>query len=380
MSVVKNHPVKSIPFTKQFGFRKAVIQRVNDYMKQENMQARDLPAMYGKTAVMFAWWMGSFALLYFTGLPFWAKLPLWVSFGLATAGIGFNVMHDANHDGYSKHPLVNKILGWSVELIGMSSFIWRQQHNVWHHTYTNITGLDEGLEAEGAMRWSPHDEWKPVFRFQHLYWPVIYALSAMSLLLVRNFKVYFTGKNGDTFEYPKMKRSDKIIFWIFRAVNVLLYFVLPFALLPWWQAAIGFVITTFTAGFALATILQLAHVMDTVDFPEPVGDPLHIENEWAIHEVQTTVNFAPGNKLINWYVGGLNFQIEHHLFPQVCHLNYPAIAPIVEQICKEYGVRYKSYVTFREAMHDHVRTLRWLGTSTEQVPRRTVVTVPVSGK
>ena len=112
MSVVKNHPVKSIPFTKQFGFRKAVIQRVNDYMKQENMQARDLPAMYGKTVVMFAWWMGSFALLYFTGLPFWAKLPLWVSFGLATAGIGFNVMHDANHDGYSKHPLVNKILGW----------------------------------------------------------------------------------------------------------------------------------------------------------------------------------------------------------------------------------------------------------------------------
>ncbi len=380
MSVVKNNPVKSIPFTKQYGFRKAVIQRVNDYMKQENIQARDLPAMYGKTVIMFAWWIGSFVLLYFTKLPFWAMVPLWVSFGLATAGIGFNVMHDANHDGYSSHPRVNKVLGWSVELIGMSSFIWRQQHNVWHHTYTNITGLDEGLEAEGAMRWSPHDVWKPFFRFQHWYWPVIYAMSAMSLLLVRNFKVYFTGMNGATFEYPVMKRSDKIVFWISRAINVLLYFAIPFAMLPWWQAAIGFVITTVTAGFVLATILQLAHVMDTVDFPEPIGDPLHIENEWAIHEVQTTINFAPGNKLVNWYVGGLNFQIEHHLFPQVCHLNYPAIAPIVEQMCTEYGIKYKSYVTFREALRDHVRTLRWLGQSNVYVPRPINTTVPVTGK
>jgi len=380
LSVVKNNPVKAVPFTKQYGFRKTVIERVEDYMKQNNMRERDLPAMYGKTAVMFAWWIGSYLLIMLAGLPWWANMMLWISFGLATAGIGFNIMHDANHEGYSKSPRVNKVLGWSVDLIGMSNFIWKQQHNVWHHTFTNITGLDEGLEAEGAMRWSPHDEWKPGFKYQHIYWPVIYAFSAISLLFVRNFKVYFTGKSGDTFIYPKMKREDKILFWLFRAVNIAIYIVIPLLFLPWWQAIFGFVASVLTTGLVLATVLQLAHVMDTVEFPEPIGDPLHIANEWAIHEVQTTVDFGPTNKLLCWYVGGLNFQIEHHLFPRICHLNYPQIAPVVEQVCQEYGIRYKSYVTFREALSDHVRTLKWLGQSTERVPRKVKTTVPASGK
>lgn len=336
-------------------------QRVEEHIREHGIVVRDMPAMYGKTAVMFAWWIVSYLLILLAGLPMWANALLCISFGLAAAGIGFNVMHDANHDGYSNKPLVNKLLGWSVELIGMSSFIWRQQHNVWHHTYTNITGLDEGLEAEGAMRWSPHDDWKPIFKLQHWYWPLVYAASATSLLFVRNFKVYFTRKSGETFEYPKMKREDKIVFWSFRVFNALVLFVIPLFFFAWWQVLVGFLLMALMAGFVLATILQLAHVMDTVEFPEPTGDPMRIENEWAIHEVQTTVNFAPKNKLLNWYVGGLNYQIEHHLFPHMCHLNYPKIAPVVQQVCTEFGVSYKSYSTFREAIRDHVRTLKWLG-------------------
>jgi len=369
-----------VPFTQQHGFRKTINQRVEAYIKQNNVQVRDVPAMYGKTIFMFAWWLGSYLVLLLAGLPWWGNLLMAVSFGLASAGIGFNVMHDANHDGYSANPKVNKVLGWSVELIGLSSFIWKQQHNVWHHTYTNITGLDEGLEAEGAMRWSPHDDWKPIFKYQHLYWPVIYAVSAIALLFIRNFKVYFTRKSGATFEYPKMKREDKIVFWTFRVINALILFVIPSFFHPFWQVVIGFLVMATVAGFVLATILQMAHVMDTVEFPEPVGSPLHIENEWAIHEVQTTVNFGTRNKLLNWYVGGLNFQIEHHLFPHMCHLNYPQIAPIVEQVCQEYGVQYKSYPTFREAVSDHLRALKWLGQAPEGALVKQSASVLTSGK
>jgi len=380
LSAIKQNPVKSVPFTQQHGFRKTINQRVEAYIKQNNVQVRDVPAMYGKTIFMFAWWLGSYLVLLLAGLPWWGNLLMAVSFGLASAGIGFNVMHDANHDGYSANPKVNKVLGWSVELIGLSSFIWKQQHNVWHHTYTNITGLDEGLEAEGAMRWSPHDDWKPIFKYQHLYWPVIYAVSAIALLFIRNFKVYFTRKSGATFEYPKMKREDKIVFWTFRVINALILFVIPSFFHPFWQVVIGFLVMATVAGFVLATILQMAHVMDTVEFPEPVGSPLHIENEWAIHEVQTTVNFGTRNKLLNWYVGGLNFQIEHHLFPHMCHLNYPQIAPIVEQVCQEYGVQYKSYPTFREAVSDHLRALKWLGQAPEGALVKQSASVLTSGK
>ncbi|HEX9869315.1 MAG TPA: acyl-CoA desaturase [Candidatus Tectomicrobia bacterium] len=288
---------------------------------------------------------------------------LWVSFGMAAAGVGFTVMHDANHGSYSSSTRLNDLMSWSGEIIGLSSFIWRQQHNVWHHTYTNISGLDEGLEADGTMRFSPYDEWRPVYRLQHVYWPVIYALSAASLVLVRNFKVYFTGTNGRTFRYPTMSRNDKLVFWTGRLINLAVYFLLPLAFLPWWQVLIGFALGMLAAGLVMATVLQLAHVMVTVEFPEPIGDPPYVEGAWAIHQVEATINFAHDNRLINWYTGGLNYQIEHHLFPKMCHINYPKIAPIVKQVCREFGVTYRVYPTFREALIEHVRSLRWLGQS-----------------
>lgn len=370
MSVIKTRtePVPALRFRGHVGFRKTITERVEAYMVANNLPARDLPGMYRKSLFMFAWWAASYAAILLAGLPLWTDAILCFSFGLASAGVGFNVMHDANHEGYSNNMRLNRVLGWSIELLGLSSFIWRQQHNIWHHTYTNISGLDEGLEAEGTMRWSPHDPWKPVFVAQHLYWPVIYALSAMSLLFIRNFKVYFAGKSGDTFRYPKMSRFDKGVFWTFRVVNAVIFFALPVVFFPWYQVLIGFALGVATAGFVMATILQLAHVMYAVEFPEPTGDPLHIENEWAVHEVQTTLDFAPNNRLLNWYVGGLNFQIEHHLFPRMCHINYPKIKPIVEQTCEEFGVTYLSYPTFKDAMSDHVRSLRWLGRSPKLDP------------
>lgn len=364
MSVIKTspEPVRWLQFVGQLGFRKAVIERVEEYMTANRLSARDVPAMYAKGLIMLVWWLGSYLALLLAGLPWAVNAALCVSFGLASAGLGFNVMHDAIHGGYSNRSRVNRIFGWSGEVVGLSSFIWRQQHNVWHHTYTNISGLDEGLEAEGTMRWSPRDPWKPIFRLQHLYWPIIYALSASSLLLVRNFKVYFTGKSGKTFQYPKMLLDDKIVFWSFRLANALIFFVLPMFFFAWHEVLIGFALATITAGLVMATILQLSHVMASVEFPEPTGDPLRIENEWAIHQMQTTIDFAPNNRLLNFYVGGLNYQIEHHLFPQFCHLHYPRIAPIVRQVCEEFGVSYRSYPTLRAALAYHVRSLRWLGT------------------
>jgi linoleoyl-CoA desaturase len=137
-------------------------------------------------------------------------------------------------------------------------------------------------------------------------------------------------------------------------------------------------------GFVLILILQLAHIMASVEFPEPSGDPLAIENEWAIHQVRTTVDFAPRNALLNWYVGGLNYQIEHHLFPQVCHLNYPKIAPVVQQVCAEYGVPYRVHVTLRAALADHCRLLKSLGQKPEPVagtePRRALRAAGLAGE
>ena len=275
--------------------------------------------------------------------------------------MGFNVMHDANHGAYSKHPLVNKLMGLTMELLGSCSVFWRQKHNIWHHTYTNIVGMDEDLETNGLLRFSPHDTWKPFHRYQHLYVPFVYSLAGLQWLLFRDFQIYFTGQTDTWHKYPPLSRKDKLIFWAGKLTILTLLWGIPLLVFPWWQVLIGFLLVMLTIGLALTTIFQLAHVMDTAEFPEPAGNPLQIENEWAVHEVQTTVNFAPGNKLLNWYAGGLNYQIEHHLFPHICHVHYPSLSKIVQETCTEFGIRYNSIPTWRAAIASHFRVLKQLG-------------------
>jgi linoleoyl-CoA desaturase len=363
LPIAKQRSVKSLPFTGQQGFRKTLNQRVDAFVKAKGLQTRDIPAMYAKTGIVLAWWAISYALYLYAGVNWhWSLAILFsASFGLAVACIGFNIMHDSNHGGYSNNPRINRILGYSCELIGLSTFIWRQQHNVWHHTYTNIAGMDEGLETDGWLRSSPKDVWSPKHRFQHLYAPLVYAMAGIGLLIFRNYSVYFTGKSSEHFVYPKMSRADHITFWLGRIFNIILYVVLPFALLPWPLAVAGFLTFTLVTGTVFAHVLMLAHIHDGLAFAEPVGDPLHIENEWAVHQVITTMNFSPKNALINWYVGGLNYQIEHHLFPQLCHIVYPQIAPIVRDTCKEFGVAYRSDDSFWHAIFEHYRSLRAFG-------------------
>jgi linoleoyl-CoA desaturase len=365
LSAVKQNPVKSLPFTKQFGFRKTVVQRVEAYLKEHNLPQRDVPAMYLKSFIVLAWWLGTYLLLMLGGFSWAINTLLCVVFGLATAGVGFNIMHDAIHGGYSNSARINKLMGFTLELLGASSFVWRQKHNVWHHTYTNISGLDEDLETQGFLRMTPRDAWKPAFRFQHLYSPLVYGLTGFSFL-IRDMRVFFTGRSDEHHVFPKMTTSDRVLFWLGKLCYFTVMIVLPLLVFPWWQVLAGYFIIMVAISLTLAAIFQLAHVMQPATFPEPVGEPqngipLHIENEWAIHEVETTVNFGPNNKLLNWYAGGLNFQIEHHLFPHICHVHYPRLAPIVKATCEEFNVAYNSFPTWHEALVEHLRALRWLG-------------------
>jgi linoleoyl-CoA desaturase len=123
---------------------------------------------------------------------------------------------------------------------------------------------------------------------------------------------------------------------------------------------LAYVLIMLTVGLVLGIVFQLAHISGDLAFPKPVGDPLHIEDEWAIHEVETTADFAPRNKLLNLYIGGLNYQVEHHLLPHICHLNYPRLAPIVQATCAEFGIKYNCYPTWRQAFMAHWRELRLL--------------------
>jgi len=360
VAVLKKRPVRSLPFTQQRGFRKTLNERVDAYLRDNHLPARDIPFMYVKTAIVLAWWLAAYLLLLLGGFPTAVNVVLCVVWALGIAAIGFNVMHDANHGAYSNRGRVNKLLSFSAEMLGMSGFRWRTKHNVWHHTYTNIAGLDDDVETYGTMRLTPREPWKPLYRIQAWYFPLVYSFIAIDFL-IRDFMMAFFGKSDDSHVYPKMNRSDKVVFWVGKLFFFTIMVALPLLVFPWWQVVIGFFIVMLTVGLTTGIVFQLAHIDEKADFPEPEGNPPHIDNEWAIHEVETTVNFAPRNRLLNLYIGGLNFQIEHHLLPHICHLNYPRLAPIVRATCEEYGIQYNSYDTWREAFTSHWRELRTLG-------------------
>jgi linoleoyl-CoA desaturase len=351
---------RTLRFTQHRNFQKTLNERVNAFLRDNHLPARDVPGMYLKTVVVLAWWLGAYLLILLGHFSTPVNLGLCVVWALAIASVGFNVMHDSNHGGYSDHPNVNKLVSLSAELLGMSGFRWRIKHNVWHHTYTNISGFDDDVETFGTMRLSPNVPWKPLYKAQVGYFPLVYSLIAFDFFL-RDFMMVLTGKSDANHVYPKMGVGDTVTFWAGKLFFCTIMFVLPLLVFPWWQVLIGFMLVMLIVGLVMGVVFQLAHINGDTTFPEPVGSPQQIDNEWAVHQVETTADFAPTNWLLNFYVGGLNYQIEHHLLPHICHMNYPRLAPIVRATCAEFGIHYQCYDTWREAFACHLRELRVLG-------------------
>lgn len=363
-NTVGKSSLRSLQFTQQRGFRKTLNERVNTYLRDNGIPARDVPAMYLKTAGALAWWLGVYLLLLLGHFPPLVNVVLCVVWALAIASVGFNVMHDASHSGYSDHPRINRLMSLSGEMLGMSGFRWRTKHNIWHHTYTNIAGFDDDVETYGLMRLTPRAPWKPLHQAQAWYFPLIYSLIGFDFIM-RDFMMVLIGKSDANHVYPQMSAADQVTFWAGKLFYFVTMFALPLLVFPWWQVLLGFLIVMLAVGIVMGVIFQLAHINGAAAFPEPVGDPPHIDTEWAVHQVQTTVDFAPHNWLLNLYIGGLNYQIEHHLLPHICHMNYPRLAPIVRATCEEFGIRYTCYATWREAFTDHWRELRFLGRTSE---------------
>ncbi|MDH5609126.1 MAG: acyl-CoA desaturase [Cyclobacteriaceae bacterium] len=364
MSVTTNN-LKTIRFKNQLykDFSTTLNSRVNEYFKERNLDRYGNWEMVLKTIFMFSLYLIPYGLVV-GGVIQQVSLLFLMYFvqGVGMAGIGLSIMHDANHGAYSRSPIVNKILGYSVNIVGGNSTNWKIQHNVLHHTYTNIAGHDEDVSPKPILRFSPRSQKLPIHRFQYIYAWFMYGLMTILWVTIKDFRqlVDYT-KSGMLKKQTGVTRA-----WIWLFVTKLFYYaytlVIPMMVLPfaWWQIVLSFLLMHYVAGFILGIIFQPAHVMEANEFPMPTEDGT-IENNWAVHQLQTTCNFAHKNRIFSWYVGGLNYQIEHHLFPNICHVHYRKLSAIVEKTATEYEIPYKSIRSFREALVLHGRMLYTLG-------------------
>jgi linoleoyl-CoA desaturase len=295
-------------------------------------------------------------------VPVTAALGITLSalMGFTLASIGFNIMHDACHGSYSSKKWVNDTLGLTLNALGGNAFIWKFKHNIIHHTYTNVDGIDDDIAKSPIMRQCNTQKWVPAHRFQHFYVVLVYAISSFAWVFIMDFTKYFTRRVFAT-PLQKMDRNEHIVFWTSKLLYMLFYVVIPVAFVGWGPWAVGFAAMHVTMGLTLALVFQLAHVVEHTEFELAGVQPKQIENEWAIHQVKTTANFAPRNRFVSWFVGGLNFQIEHHLFPRISHVHYPALSSIVEKQCIKHSVPYNTFRTMSGAVLSHFRMMRQLG-------------------
>lgn len=348
-----------VSFQRSGAFFAELKRRVGDYFEEQRLDPRDRPAMYLKTGLILAWLAASYLLLLFWASTWWEVLPLAISTGLAMVGVGFNIQHDGGHGAYSNHRWVNQVMAHSMDAIGGSSWIWHQKHNILHHTYVNIADVDTDIDMGLLGRLAPSHRWRPFYRFQHIYlWP-LYGLISLKWTLVDDFRNLISGRLGKhALSRPSPLRLTGIL--AMKLVYVSWALVIPLLLRPWTGVLFAFLVATLTAGFVLSIVFQLAHTVEGAEFPLPDEDS-RMSQDWAVHQLRTTVDFARKNRPLTWFLGGLNFQIEHHLFPRVCHVHFPALSRIVEATCADFGVPYRAYPTARRAIRAHARWLRKMG-------------------
>jgi len=339
-------------------FHQDLKRAVDRYFLQTGRSPRANGRMWLKTAVMITWAIASYLLVLIGDFAVWQRVFLAGSLGLAMAGIGFGVMHDANHGSYAGGRRANRVLGFTLDLVGGSSYLWRHKHNVLHHTYTNVTPLDTDVSGNALLRFSPDARHHPVMRFQHLYVWALYSVYPLGWWLVDDFQRLVTRRIGAN-ALPRPTAGDVAVLLLGKALFLGWAVVIPLTVHPAWHVLPFAAIATAVLGVTLAVTFQLAHCVDGAAFHDArAGMPVR---DWATHQVTTTVDFARGNRVLGWYLGGLNFQIEHHLFPKVCHVHYPAISRIVEETCAKHGVHYTAHRSLRAALAANVRWLRTLG-------------------
>jgi linoleoyl-CoA desaturase len=344
--------------TQNFFFN-ALKAKVDLYFSENRLDRTGENKLYFKSGIQVLSAVLIYCVLVFINPSVWISLPLAILMGINLAVLGFNVMHEGGHQSFSKYNWLNSFAAYFLNVLGGNTHFWKIKHNINHHTFTNIAGIDSDINVEPFMRLHPNQPLRNAHRYQHIYWFVLYGISYMAWVFYEDFVKYFSRKIAANSTPKSLPVKEKFVFWITKICYVFVYLALPIMMIGWLKALVGFVIVTFICGLFISVVFQLAHVVEITDFPTESK----IEIEWAVHQIGTTSNFGTSSKLLFWLLGGLNFQVEHHLFPRVSHIHYPQISRLVKETCLEFNIAYHEYKSMAQAFSSHLLYLRKMGLS-----------------
>lgn len=357
---MKLNPTPKFRNAQGFSFHQELKKRVNEYFEKNHKKPTGNFSLHFKAILLWTLYVALYVHVVFFAPLTWVALVECLLMGGLTAAIGFNVMHDGGHGSFSESKVWNKIAAYSVNALGASGLMWNTKHNIVHHTYTNIDGIDDDIEIKPMLRMCTTQKKYFIHRYQHIYVWFLYTLLLIIWVFATDYSKYFKKRVG-SIAIKKLSLFDHFAFWIAKIGYYFMMIVLPVMQVGFVNWLIGFLVLAMFAGLVLSVVFQLAHTVEHTSFPVQSANSNDIENEWAIHQLETTANFATKNKLISWLVGGLNFQVEHHLFPKVSHVHYPAISKIIKSTCEEFNVKYIEFKRMRDAIISHTLHLKQMG-------------------
>lgn len=345
----------------KYDFYSTVNKRVDEYFVINKLSRNANWMMIFKTFFYLSIFITAYLLLIINNNTLLIQYILWTIIGFFTAFIGLNISHDAIHGSLSRHKKVNSFLSYTFNIIGANAYLWGIMHNIVHHTYTNIQGHDEDIASVPLLRTCPHQKLMKIHRYQYWYAFLFYGFGSLSWVFVKDYVKFFKKKIGN-YENKKHPPIEYFNLFFFKMLYYTTFLVLPLIFINalWWQIVLGFFLLHFCEGITMAVIFMLAHVVEETNFPLP-NEKGSIQNSWAVHQLYTTADFGRENNILSFFCGGLNFQVEHHLFPRICHVHYKPISDIVKRTAEEYNLRYNSNHSFRGAILSHIRLLKKLG-------------------
>jgi linoleoyl-CoA desaturase len=352
--------VPRLDFDKDTAFQSELRRRVDEYFQATGRPKHGDWRIWVKTAIILSCFAACYVLLVFVARNLWQGLLLAITLALCTAAIGFNIQHDGGHQAYSNRRWVNRLAAWTLDLIGGSSGRWRWKHCLIHHMYVNITGYDRDIDVGRLGRFSPHQTRRWWHRWQHLYLWGFYGLLAVEMQLFDDFAYIITGRLGDL-RIPRPRGWELVIFVAGKALFLGWALAIPMLFHPVWTVLFYYAVASAVLGVVLVLVFITPHLVDKAEFPMPRLDTGRMERPWAVHQAMVTVNFSRGNRILTWLLGGLNYHKEHHLFPLICHVNYPALSEVVEETCRQFGLPYNTHRTFWAGIVAHYRWLRRMG-------------------
>lgn len=343
---------------KEFG--EAVHKRVAAYFKDNSISTKANWKMVMKSVLIFSLFVGSYYMAVFSDISVMWRLFFAVVFGCSMAFMAFNIGHDASHNAYSKNNKVNSFLSYTMNLCGINQYIWNIKHNLSHHSFTNIPHADMDNENVDVARITRYHKWKPVFKYQHLYLPLLWPFFGLFLMAVKDFQLFGMTRMGNS-QYEGHPRKEWIILILSKAIVFGYLFVIPIVVidLPVWQVLIGILVMYLFMGILLTSIFLFVHLIEGTPFPEEDMDG-KISKHWMLHQLEVTTDFSPFNSVLTFFSGALNQHVAHHMFPNYCHVHYGAITKIIKETAKEYGYKYKSQ-THWQAFRSHIRFLKKMG-------------------